>query len=78
MAEAQRLEHAPHPVAQMHPHKNHCDDIEESNGDDPEAIDKVVVSIQRNELRMNGAGRQVEKMKNDECKDDRTAPHHRP
>src|SRR5213595_1114624 len=77
MAEAYRLEHAPDPVAQMHAHKNHCDDIEDRNRDDPEAIDEIVVSIERNELRMNRTGSQVKKMKNDEDKNDQAAPHHR-
>ena len=68
MAETHRLEHAPDSMAEMHPDKNHRDDVEEGDRDDSEAIDEVVICIERDELRMNGTGSQMEKVKNDKCK----------
>ena len=39
---------------------------------------EIVVGIKLDEMRMNRAGSQVQQVEDDESRNDRTAPHHRP
>ena len=77
MADSDGLEHAPDAVAQMHADKDHCNNVGDRGRNHFKPGDEVVIGIKLGEIRMKRAGGQVQQMKDDEGRDDRTAPHHR-
>src|SRR5947207_15886547 len=57
--------------------ENHDGDVDERKRNDRKAVDQIFVSVKRDEIGMNSAGCQVQQMKYDERRDNRTAQHHR-
>ena len=78
MIEAERIEHAPEPVVEVHTECDVGDDVERAHPPHLKSGHEVVVDVALDEVRMELAERQMAEVVENEQQDDDAAPAHRP
>src|SRR5690348_12587974 len=65
MTESKGLEHTPDAVTEVCADEQHGDDVENGDWQNSKAADEIFPGVERNEVSMHGAGRQMKDVKDD-------------